>query len=147
MAMRHHAATMRHAFEEHTRLTELLERIQHTLASPQADPAHVAEMFQELGAQLLAHFDQEEHGGYFTEVTERAPHLRSRASALEQEHADLAARLVALKQAAAMKNAEALGWQRLQQEFAGFFESFRVHEAAENKLLQEAYNDEIGVKD
>jgi len=96
---------------------------------------------------VLDHFDHEESGGYFAEAIDAAPRLSERADALLAEHAQMAEQLVELQHRAAMQTTGARWRHALDHGFVDFMDRFLAHEEAENKLLQEAYFDDIGAED
>jgi iron-sulfur cluster repair protein YtfE (RIC family) len=147
MAVRKDSTNRRRVRNEHVHLRELLESVRQTLAARQGSPPTIAALFDELSRHVLEHFEHEETGGFFSAALELAPRLTSRAGELLQEHAEFRGRLSAMRQLAMPAEATEDWWRNMRESFERFFNAFRRHETAENRLLQEAYSDDIGAED
>jgi hypothetical protein len=88
---------------------------------------------------LKRHFRQEESGGCMEEALTRAPRLCAQARAIEREHAGLLARLTALLDR--LRDAPATDdvWRQLDLDLRGYFSDLLAHEAAEDRLLRDAF--------
>lgn len=130
--------------QEHLHLRGLLEQLRQCLAGPSAQRTQLAALLRELLTCLQEHFQHEEEGGYFAELVDASPNLSERADALCREHVEMHAQLTALHGHA---QEAACPWENLQREFAQFLDRFKLHEAAENDMLQQAYCHDIGADD
>ena len=101
----------------------------------------------ELTAILKSHFEHEEEGGYFEEITSMAPRLSHAAQELENEHDVLLARLEHLANRLSTTVDRAGELAALRQEFGEFIQACRTHEHRETALVQEAWLTEIGTGD
>ena len=133
--------------EEHAYLQEVLPRVWQALAARTAKPQKVVDMLEDLAQHVLDHFEHEEQGGYFADAIQAAPRLRKRIKGLLAEHTQMALQLIALHQCAASDSTGSSWWQELEAGFEAFYERFTAHEAAENRLSQEVYGDDIGTGD
>lgn len=131
---------------EHAKLRELLESLDQTLDQPQPSPATIAETIGELQMYLRTHFEHEEQGGYFHELIEDAPRLKTQVDELLTQHPTL---LQLVEQMAAAASGETrAGWrQAIRAQFEDFLAQFIEHEHQENRLLQDGYAQDIGAED
>ena len=132
---------------EHAQLRLILDSVRETLLDRQATPQVVAAMIIELSSRIKQHFDHEEQGGFFEEVIDVAPRLSDRAEALLQQHLEFVDQLDLLQQHAESPAPSDSWWARLIQLFDEFLHRFLAHEQAENALLLQAYNEDIGAED
>lgn len=117
-------------------------------------PAPARRFVEELGQlrDLLAmHFSLEEAFGYFEDPVTAAPHLSRRADALRAEHRELYVLLGQVIERAERLTVATERTDRLADEvfesFQTFCGRFEEHEQAENALILEAFDDDIGVGD
>ena len=113
-------------------------------------PAGLVELLEEVRGRLSSHFALEEAFGYFDDAVTVAPRLSEKAAALRQEHEFFlqeACRICGL----ARELLDDENWLRCLQNVAEVFHRFRErfegHEAGENELIVQAFNDDIGVGD
>lgn len=133
--------------DDHAALKALLHRIDHALDSRGVDIAEVGRMLGELGDRLVRHFALEEEGGYFSEALLHSPRLVDQANALMAQHPKMCAQADVLCQVAgAASNAETW-WTNTRQRFRAFKEELLRHERAEDGLMQEAYQQDLGSHD
>lgn len=140
------------ALAEHHDLHRTVEEIGSLLDSVPASEAGAALAAQalrrvdDLRGKLRQHFAQEEEGGYLEEAIARLPSLAPQAAVLQKQHAEfmqLADRLVGDARAAATP---ADVWRVLHDGFKTYSKKLLAHEAAENSLLQRAYNVDLGIE-
>jgi len=100
---------------------------------------------------LAMHFSLEEAFGYFEEPVAAEPRLAQRADALRAEHRELYVALGEVIDRAEQFLAEARHGDVVAdgvfQAFQAFCRRFEQHECAENALILEAFDDDIGVGD
>lgn len=148
------AAFLREIKEDNQRLKALLAELRSVLgepAMPESMPRHaLIEKLGELRDQLATHFALEEAFGYFDEPLVAAPQLAERAEELRQEHADLFVRFCHLVDQAEddyQRQSHDQAFRRIAARFREFDTDFQIHEQAENELIMEAFNADIGVGD
>lgn len=132
---------------EHCHLRELLQSVHKTLAARRTGRDTIVAMLHELAKEVLEHFEHEETGGYFADAIDIAPRLSERAEELLGQHPCLAEQLAVMRRHADRAESNDRWWSELHRKFSEFSDCFRAHEAAENVLLLEAYNDDIGAED
>ena len=140
-------------------LYDLLERVRKQLAAhcgpaeedqPSADCRQLAEQLADLRDQLALHFALEEAYGYFEDPVFVAPRLSNLAATLRQDHKRLYLqinRLVDHVERLVHRDRMQAAWPRVRGQFEQFYEQLQTHEARENELILEAYDDDIGVGD
>ena len=107
-------------------------------------------MLEDLRDHLALHFALEEAYGYFDEPLQVDPRLSSRAKVLRSQHRELYLLACDLIDHAMQlhdgHNIRALA-RRLVAEFADFEDQLHRHEQDENDLIQQEWDDDIGVGD
>ncbi|MDP6720410.1 MAG: hypothetical protein QGF59_17235, partial [Pirellulaceae bacterium] len=107
-------------------------------------------MLEDLRDHLALHFALEEAYGYFDEPLKVDPRLSSRAKFLRSQHRELYLVACDLIDHAMQlhdgHNVRALA-RRLVAEYADFDTRLRRHEQAENELIQQEWDEDIGVGD
>ncbi len=140
--------------EDNQRLKELLAELR-SIAGPDRNGPELSrhELLEKLGDlrdQLATHFSLEEAFGYFDEPLIAAPRLSARAEELRQQHADLFVRICRLvddAEEAYQRESHHRAFHLVAYRFQEFDSQFQVHEQAENELILEAFNADIGVGD
>jgi len=146
------AAFLQEIKEVNQELWSLLTDLRHRCQRPIA-PGHCRQLIDKLSQlrdQLALHFSLEEAYGYFEDPVDVAPQLGREAQRLRAEHKELyldfcdlvdrAERMFYDEQHAAL----AL-W--IGPEFLALDRRLRAHEEAENELIMDAYDGDIGVGD
>jgi hemerythrin len=135
--------------EEHARLHQLLDDCRAQLALPTGPTATTAEKLQthltDLYEHLARHFAHEEHGGWLDEAVIRLPRLATQLTALEKQHATLLERLAELIRKVQTIANEAVAWQTVAADFEGFARQLLAHEACEERILQQGFNEDLGL--
>jgi ABC-type transporter Mla subunit MlaD len=136
---------------EHQELRRLLHALQPALGSDhpwsRESARELQARLQDLETCLQRHFAQEESGGYLEEALALAPRFSAQASRLLAQHAELLGKLrQALEQAFAAVESPA-AWQDLQFKTTTFIKELLAHEADENKIVQRAFNTDLGMAD
>lgn len=138
------------AVAEHRVLHAAFEQIRaalKTCCAAEATQAAVDEAtrrIQKLRDGLAEHFRQEEDGGYLEEAAARNPPLAPQAEALQAEHRVLLKMADALLADARRAEPPPAVWNRLNNDYQQFEQRLRAHEAAEEALLQRAFNEDLG---
>ena len=115
-----------------------------------APVAQLAEMLVELRNQLAIHFSLEEAYGYFDEPVSADPHLCRQADLLRRQHEELFEALRGIAQCASRAADDQSSIEestRIVSAYLRFHEQLGAHESAENELIQDAFNEDIGVGD
>jgi iron-sulfur cluster repair protein YtfE (RIC family) len=133
--------------QEHDALREKFRQIHDVLSGPEIVAEQIATLLRELQNALQVHFSNEELGGFFDEVTARAPRLTVRADQLCTEHEQLLHRATELCEFAETDGPSLAWWRELSSRCHEFSKQMMHHESEENKLLQQAYQDDIGTFD
>jgi hypothetical protein len=108
---------------------------------------HLVVRLTEVQASLRRHFRFEEEGGYMSRILADAPYLHRAAQEVLAEHGRLSASLDALIAAAAGAPPESLVVPALHEQVRQWVLLVRGHEARENRLIQQACNQDVGAED
>ncbi|MFQ5731124.1 MAG: hemerythrin domain-containing protein [Planctomycetaceae bacterium] len=132
---------------EHHELQRLYAKIRATLDVRGGRVESVRDLFVVLTRRVREHFENEEKGGYFREILELAPRFSNEADRLQREHAELLD--VAEQLAENIHHAQDSEiWRKaIQSDFEAFLCRCERHEAAETRLVQDAYLQDIGAMD
>ena len=140
-----------HVLAEHHDLFLRMHTIAESFADarpPTADrTAATLESLAGLRAHLATHFEQEERGGFMEESIARIPRLAAAASAVLRQHPELLAELDALIGGLRRGDISDKAWARAGRDFAHFAASMKAHERSENAVVQEGYNEDLGLLD
>jgi hypothetical protein len=101
----------------------------------------------EMQASLQRHFRFEEQGGYMSHILADAPYLGRAAQELLAEHGRLSDCLDSLIAAVAGVQPESLVTHTVRDQVREWVLLVRGHEARENRLMQQACNQDIGTDD
>lgn len=132
---------------EHDELQELLDRCLRLVGSTPSQRKHVDLLVSQLSELVENHFRHEEKGGYLKVAVERAPRLSPRAEALREQHDLLQEEIDKLRMLVHSGVESPSWWARIREDLRQFAQRLHSHEEAENDLVQEAFNDDIGVGD
>ena len=94
---------------------------------------------------LKQHFATEEKDGYFANVLNIAPQFSEQVAELSHQHAEFLKQLDQLTSSLRSKDVEC--WDSVCSRFDAFVEALQLHEHEENKILQTAFNQDIGAGD
>jgi len=139
-AMAEHRA-LRCSFES---IKRVLKKAAESDADKRAALAEVADKISAFQAALADHFRREECGGCLEEAVIRSPALAPEADKLLAEHAELSAMIEQLRADAARSAEPAEAWKKLAADYSRFEVYWLRHEAAEDSLLQKAFNEDFG---
>lgn len=124
---------------------DLHERIAATRSAFAAEPAKARAALTELREHVAAHFHQEEQGGFLEESIARLPRLSAAAAAAVREHPRLLAALDGLIERLAGPDIPQASWLRAGCDFEDFCRQLLAHERNENAVVQEGYNEDLGL--
>jgi iron-sulfur cluster repair protein YtfE (RIC family) len=133
--------------QEHDALREKFRRIHDVLAGPEIAAEEMARLLREFHNALRVHFSNEESDGFFEEVTTHAPRLAGRADQLCVEHEQFRHKAAELYRFAEAGSPSMPWWRELKSRCHEFSKQLMHHESEENKLLQQAHQDDIGASD
>jgi len=132
----------------HQELKGLLERIDHVLATRSDTVEEACHLLAQLGDRLVKHFALEEQEGYFEEAVLHAPQLVAKVNRLLAQHPKMCSQAHSLVQEATGQPSQAAEWwETTHRLFLAFRDELLRHERAEDRLLQEAYNLDLGSHD
>ena len=140
-----------HLLAEHRELFMRMQAVRTALGSQQPPTARrFADLragLDELREHLRAHFEQEERGGFMEESIARMPRLGPAAAAIMRQHPALLAELDALIERFSGGDISAEAWARAGRDFEHFTATMTAHERSENAVVQEGYNEDLGLLD
>jgi hemerythrin len=135
---------------EHYDLEQLLHQLEHAFdtARSQGWPAtsipRLTELLSDLRDQIERHFAQEEVGGYMEEALSLAPRFSGQAQALLKQHAELSQAVRELLSRARRDNP---AWNSLHADLQVLVKKLKAHEAGENRIIEAAFNEDLGLAD
>lgn len=100
----------------------------------------IVKQLESMSQHLERHFTNEEAGGYMEEALALAPRFSSQAAQLLKQHGQLNQLLVQLAAAALRAKDSPESWPQLTQQVIELLKKLEAHEAAENRIMQEAFN-------
>ena len=143
------AAFLQEIKEDNRELTSLLEQLAGAFASraPSGiEPRRAVDLLSQLRDQIAMHFSLEEAYGYFEDAIAVAPQLSRVAANLRAQHQGLFRRICDLEELAEQwlyhETIDASG--RLLRGYDEFLVLFSQHEAAENELIIDSVNGDLG---
>lgn len=145
------AAFLQEIKEDNYQLRELFRKASHLLSTPRRVPlSSIVGTLTRLRDQLAMHFALENAYGYLDGAIDLAPRLCQRARLLRAEHEVLYTDFCELSDGAEELLHQVRQHQqvtRLAVLFFDFQARFQAHEACENELIFEAFDDDVGVGD
>ena len=135
---------MGHILAQHRELHAQLVAMRECLAGPGRCAAALRETLERLRHHLSGHFRQEEAGGFLEESIARMPRLATAARTVMAQHPALLAELDDL--IASLEKADsAAAWDRIADAAERFTQHLLDHERNENAVVQEGYNEDLGL--
>ena len=114
---------------------------------PPARCQRIAAALSALRDHLAEHFRQEETGGFIEESLARLPRLAAEARQVLSEHPDLLAEADRLIEQSSRGDIPATGWTTLCHDVDQFASRLLDHERRENNVVQQGYNEDLGLGD
>lgn len=133
--------------EEHSQLWKAVELCRSTLNGKYVAAHYLNSLFQKLLEQILNHFSNEEEHGYFVDVIEEAPQLEPAVEELCRQHPRMVKLIVGILKVLEDEDSGEERRSDLIRKYAEFYHLFEHHEAEETRLLQNAFNRDIGSHD
>jgi hypothetical protein len=140
---------MGHLLVQHRELHDLLVEARGAFEQPTGEVAR-AEAAGRLGGlrqHLARHFEQEERGGFMEESLTRMPRLAAAVREVMGEHPALLADLDRLLKRLAARDSGEEAWRQAGRDFEAFASRLLAHERNENAVIQEGYNEDLGLVD
>lgn len=138
-----------HVLAEHQDLFNRLAAARKAFAAKAPlEPDKLAALQQSLSGlrdHLHEHFTQEERGGFLEEAVARMPRLGSAMATLVAEHPALLAELDKIIAFLPSSGPSVAAWEQAREAFAGFADRMLAHERSENAVVQEGYNEDLGL--
>lgn len=133
-----------HLRAEHRRLHGLLGSVRAALSEydgTEGDRAFVsaARSLNSLRQELQHHFSDEETGGCLDEAVSFCPRLSAEMNRIEEEHPEILASIDRLLGQFRAGPATTARWRAIERQLHDLFQTIQEHEAAENRLLLEAF--------
>ena len=129
--------------EEHAHLKQWLENVRVALADTSGE-VNALRVLDEFLEEVEEHFRREEEDeGFCDAVFVVAPRLADKASTLMRQHAALLGALLDLQKMVREGDDQEIALKR----FDTFAAKWLHHESEENKILQDAYNEDVGTAD
>ena len=132
---------------QHAQLNSLLEAIENRFRHDHQPSRNLVSLLNSLAVHLQTHFEFEEADGYFEDIIQKAPRLVSAVDQLIQEHSKMLQEIDELIKIARDDFAFKHDTTGLAKRYGQFRDKLAAHEHMENKLVQEAYNVDVGTKD
>ena len=144
-------AILGHVLAEHRDLFNLMHSVRSAFAAtgsptPERRAAVLASL-RDLRDHLADHFVQEERGGFLEEAVTRVPRLSTAMRSILAQHPELLAELDHLIEDLDPVADGAQAWLRAAHAFDGFSTHMAAHERSENAVVQEGYNEDLGLVD
>lgn len=139
-----------HVLAEHRDLFCRLTAARAAFREPRPATAAVAEVCESLRSlreHLADHFSKEEAGGFLEESVARMPRLSSAVASIMRQHPLLLAELDKVIAGLSSSGCEAESWQQAGHDFEAFATHMLAHERSENAVVQEGYNEDLGLVD
>jgi len=144
-----------HVLAEHRDLFHLMHSVQSRLAmagppGPESR-ADLLESLHHLREHLGDHFAQEELGGFLEEAMTRIPRLSAAVRSIVAQHPALLAELdrvidqLTIVEKSGEAAAGAKSWSGAVHAFEAFAAHMAAHERSENAVVQEGYNEDLGL--
>jgi hypothetical protein len=139
---------MGHLLAQHRELHDLLMEGRDAFAAAASATAAIMTARGRLTAlrsHLARHFAQEEEGGFLEESLARMPRLAAAARDVLAEHPELLAELDGLLHRLEARDIAEDSWRQAGHDFEVFASHLLAHERNENAVVQEGYNEDLGL--
>ncbi|MGD9648040.1 MAG: hemerythrin domain-containing protein [Pirellulales bacterium] len=145
------AAYVQQVKAEHYGLEQLLHQLEDAFAAargngwPTKAIPQLVKLLTDLREEIERHFAQEEVGGYMEEALSLAPRFSGQAQALLKQHGELSQAVRALL--AKTRDPKLVDWSGLHAELQTLLKKLKAHEAGENRIVEAAFNEDLGLGD
>jgi len=138
-----------HVLVEHRDLFNLMSSVRSAFAAETASTpdgqAVLLSMLHQLRDHLHDHFAQEEEGGFLEEAVSRMPRLSAAVRSILRQHPGLLAELDSLIDTLGSGIDCTVSWSDANHAFDVFSAHMAAHERSENTVVQEGYNEDLGL--
>ena len=110
-----------------------------------ATATQVHDSLRGLRDHLAEHFAKEEQGGFLEESVARMPRLGAAVAAIMKQHPVLLAELDKVLACLSSSGGKAESWRQAGRDFEAFATHMLAHERSENAVVQEGYNEDLGL--
>lgn len=107
----------------------------------------LVEALESLQSYLAHHFAMEEEGGYMEDALALAPRFSQQARRLQAQHPTFLFKLGKLLELARSLGEGGAGMCDVRSGATDLFKMLRAHEAGENRILEQAFNTDLGLGD
>jgi hypothetical protein len=132
--------------EEHLHLGTALDHLRQSAMSD-LDPATLVEELKHVRERVVHHFAFEERGGYLHGALQGAVHLQDLAGDLLGQHSALLQQLDAIVAQAELLTGDSRISSEVRGELDRFLRAMQEHEHRENRLVQQAVNEDVNAID
>lgn len=140
-----------HVLFEHQDLFQRITAARHAFACrerPGAENlASLTNCLRSLRDHLDGHFRKEEAGGFLEEAVTRMPRLGPSVAKVMSQHPTLLAELDKIIGGLPSSTGSAEAWEQAGRSFETFAANMMAHERSENAVVQEGYNEDLGLVD
>lgn len=140
-----------HVLGEHRELHAAIAAVRCLLEKGSGSPNGCADdlvaALNSLRHHLADHFAKEEQGGFLEESVARVPRLSKAVAGVLAEHPRLLAEIDALIESVPTTAMPPEAWRSCGQGFDRFAGHLVTHERNENSVVQEGYNEDLGLVD
>ena len=133
-------ANFEQVISEHKQLKSLFSRIQKEFDQPIVCTRRLYAMLTEALVEISAHFQREEHNGFFEQIVAHKPCLRPQTEVLINQHVEFRQRLTEIASQLAQSTEDTLF--DLSREFDSFLTEYFKHEGRENQLARQVFDGE-----
>jgi iron-sulfur cluster repair protein YtfE (RIC family) len=146
----HYQSLVMDIAHEHRELQQRLKELRHlaerTVSADNLPSAlsEIVEALLSLRLQMEQHFRKEEAGGVMEEAVARLPRLADQAAHIQEEHPRLLQLLDKTVQLAEVAGPKLADWEQVRPAVTEFTTAMLTHEAAENRVLQQGFNEDLG---
>ena len=138
--------------EEHRTIIELIQQVKELLGNyPPDDASAWVGDLRSVGESLLNHLDKhfrlEEEGGFMAQLVEISPRTAAAAERLPHEHDEIRNLLSAILEILDSVAVDSMDLKSVLDQIQQLIHTLEHHEKTENALIQEVYNQDIGVGD
>lgn len=136
-----------HILGQHRELHAQILAVRAALAG-RPEPQRVAgvrRMLEALHDHLRHHFEQEEAGGFMEESIARMPRLSVAVRDVMADHPRLLSELGGLLERLPAGDSSQASWDEAARGFATFADHLLLHERNEHAVVQEGYNEDLGL--
>lgn len=136
-----------HILAEHKDLFCRLSSIRAAFREPASTVPAVGESLRSLRDHLAQHFSLEERGGFLEESVARMPRLGAAVAAVMGQHPVLLSELDRIIAGLPSSGDGSESWRQCGSDFEAFVTHMLEHERSENAVVQEGYNEDLGLVD